>query len=194
MLDTMKQIINPNVVINYETDRQQLILEEKDAASKVKALYIGHIPHNALAFTLDYQPNKDKQKFKQLSLYVNAKNDNGVNKGCDLIILWQKNDKKGALILDLKSDRPKKEATQKQLDNSELFLKYLLSMASAHYGVSTDNIEINKAIVTTNTRNINKRVTYQGNKVNQRIGNYRVESVAVNSSRTAQISFRKLIN
>jgi hypothetical protein len=192
MLAAMKEIINPDVVINYDTANKQLKLKEDGADSKVAELYIEHMPHNALAFTLDYQPKKDKQKYKQLSLYVNSTNDVGVNKGCDLIILWQDAEQKRALVFDLKSDSPKPSATQKQLDNSELFLKYLLSMAEVHYGINTDGIEIEKAIVTTNARNGRKRATYQPNADTVQVSNYKVESVVTNASRTASISFRRL--
>ena len=192
MLAAMREIINPDVVINYDTAKKQLKLKEDGVDSKVAELYIEHIPNNALAFTLDYQPKRNKQKFKQLSLYVNSTNDVGVNKGCDLIILWQDAEQKRALVFDLKSDRLKPKDNQKQLDNSELFLKYLLSMAAVHYGINVDSIEIDKAIVTTNARNVRKRTTYQPNADTAQIGNYKVESVVANSSRTASISFRQL--
>jgi hypothetical protein len=192
MLAAMKKIINPDVVINYDTAKKQLKLKEEGADSKVATLYIQHIPADALAFTLDYQPRKGKQKFKQLSLYVNSTNDVGVNKGCDLIILWQDTEQKRALVFDLKSDKLKPQANQKQLDNSELFLKYLLSMAAVHYGIDVDGIEIDKAIVTTNARNVRKRATYQPNTEMARVGNYKVESVVTNSARTASVSFRQL--
>ncbi len=137
-------------------------------------------------------PKKDKQKYKQLSLYVKSTNDVGVNKGCDLIILWQNAEQKRALVFDLKSDRLKPKDNQKQLDNSELFLKYLLSMSEVHYEIDANGIEIDKAIVTTNARNLRKRTTYQPNADMAQIGNYKVESVVANSSRTASISFRQL--
>lgn len=192
MLAAMREIINPDVVINYDTAKKQLKLKEDGDDSKVAELYIDHIPENALAFTFDYQPKKDKQKYKQLSLYVKSTNDMGVNKGCDLIILWQDAEQKRALVFDLKSDSPKPQATQKQLDNSELFLKYLLSMAEVHYEIDANGIEIDKAIVSTNARNVRKRTTYQPNADTAQIGNYKVESVVANSSRTASISFRQL--
>ena len=192
MLAAMKEIINPDVIIDFDTKKKRLKLKEEGADSKVAELYIEHIPDNALAFTLDYQPKRNKQRYKQLSLYVNSTNDVGVNKGCDLIILWQDTKQKRALVFDLKSDKPRPQATQKQLDNSELFLKYLLSMAKAHYGIDANGIEIDKAIVTTNARNVRKRTTYPPNAETAQVGNYKVESVVANASRTASISFRQL--
>ncbi|WP_318499018.1 hypothetical protein [Photobacterium leiognathi] len=194
MLVAMNKIINPDVIINYDTAQNKLKLKEEGADSKIAELYIEHMPDNALAFTLDHQPKRDKQKFKQLSLYVNSTNDVGINKGCDLIILWQDAEQKRALVFDLKSDKPKPQATQKQLDNSELFLKYLLNMASVHYNVNIDGIEIDKAIITTNSRGgPRKRATYQPNADRAHTGNYKIESVLANASKTASVSFRRLI-
>lgn len=194
MLAPIRDIINPDVVINYDTSRNRLKLKEEGADSKVKELFIDHMPVSALAFTLDHQPKgKARQYFKQLSLYVSSTNGTGVNKGCDLIILWQEADKKKALVFDLKSDKPNLQATQKQLDNSELFLKYLLGMASIHYGANVEDIEINKAIVITNARGVNKRPTYRKNSNPSSNGCYRVESVLPNASGSASISFRQLV-
>lgn len=193
MLESMIDIINPNVVINYDTLKHRLKLKEEGADSKVKELFIEHIPVSALAFTLDHQPKgKAHQYFKQLSLYVSSTNGIGVNKGCDLIILWQEAGKNKALVFDLKSDRPNLKDAQKQLDNSALFLKYLLSMATIHYGANVEDIEINKAIVVTNTRGVNKRPTYRPNPSPPPIC-FKVESVLPNPSRAASISFRQLV-
>lgn len=65
-------------------------------------------------------------------------------------------------------------------------------MVKVHYGIDANGIEIDKAIVTTNARNVRKRTTYQPNDEAALVGNYKVESVVANSSRTASISFRQL--
>lgn len=193
MLTALKEIINPNTIINYDTASNVLKLKEEGIDSKVAVLHISHIPKDALAFTLDHQPKKDAQKYKQLSLYVSSTNNTGVNKGCDLIVLWQENKKNKALVFDLKSDRPKASATEKQLNNSELFLNYLISMAKEHYGKSNGIFEINKAIVTTNPRGVNKRATYQPNTQQIKRHSYKVQNVNPSSSRSAKISFRQLV-
>ena len=153
MLAAMKEVINTDVVIESDTIKKELLLKEESADSKIKKLYITNMPEKALAFTLDHQPGGNANRwFKQLSPYVDVGNDKGINKGCDLIVLWQDNEQYFALVFDLKSDKPRLEATQKQLNNSELFLKYLLSMVSLHYDIPTDPIEIKKAIGTTDRR------------------------------------------
>lgn len=88
MLVVMREIINFDVVIYYDIVKKQLKLKEDGVDSKVVMLYIEYIFDNVFVFILDYQFRKDKQKFKQLLLYINLINDIGVNKGCDFIILW----------------------------------------------------------------------------------------------------------
>ncbi len=88
MLAAVKEIINPDVVLNIATGDKRLTLKEQDAASKIKKLHIQLVPKNSFAFTLDHQPGgRNNRWFKQLSCYVDVSNDKGVNKGCDLILL-----------------------------------------------------------------------------------------------------------
>ncbi|MGL4734842.1 MAG: hypothetical protein ACRCWB_07085 [Enterovibrio sp.] len=175
MLAAIRETINPNVVIESDIAKKELLLKEDGADSKIKKLYITNMPESALAFTLDHQPGGSANRwFKQLSPYVNVGNDRGVNKGCDLIILWLEDEQLKALVFDLKSDRPKPEATQKQLNNSELFLKYILAMVNLHYGVATDTVQIKKAIVTTDSRAVRKNPTYRHNAAATDIAEYKI--------------------
>lgn len=193
MLAAIKEIINPEVVIDRDKAKKELMLKEDGDDSRISKLYITNIPENAFAFTLDHQPGgKDNRWFKQLSPYVDVGNNKGVNKGCDLIVIWQEDNVSTALIFDLKSDKPKVEATQKQLDNSELYLKYLLSMIAAHYGIATDDLVIKKAIVTTDHRAIRKGPTYRPNAEPTQVGNYHIETVVPKPHRTGYIALQQL--
>lgn len=169
------------------------MLKEDGSDSRISTLYITNIPDTAFAFTLDHQPGgKDNRWFQQLSPYVDKRNDKGVNKGCDLVVLWQEDNVHTALIFDLKSDKPKVEATQKQLDNSELYLKYLLSMITKHYGIPTDAVVVKRAIVTTDNRTIKKGATYRPNAEASQVGNYHIETVVPKAYKTGYIALKKL--
>lgn len=193
MLAAMKEIINPHVVIEHDIVKKKLLLKEDGTDSKIKKLYITNMPENALAFTLDHQPvGPTNRWFKQLSPYVHVGNDKGVNKGCDLIILWQEGEQHYALVFDLKSDKPKREATQKQLNNSELFLNYLLTMAVLHYGVSTNTVQIKKAICTTDSRAVRKSATYRPNATATLVADYHIEVIVPKAYQTGYISLNKL--
>lgn len=193
MLAAMKEIINTDVVIECDIAKKELLLKEDGADSKIKKLYITNMPENALAFTLDHQPGGAANRwFKQLSPYVAVGNDKGVNKGCDLIVLWQESNQFHALIFDLKSDKPRPEATKKQLDNSELFLNYLLAMASLHYDIETDAIQIKKAIGTTDNRAVRKGATYRPNATATRVADYHIEVITPKAYQTGYISLPKL--
>lgn len=194
MLAAIREIINPNVVIAHDMAKKELMLKEDGSDSKINKLYITNVPDEFVAFTLDHQPGgSDNRWFKQLSPYVDAGNNKGVNKGCDLIVLWQVNDRYIALIFDLKSNNPKPGATQKQLDNSELFLRYLLEMAKHHYQVDINNIEFKKAIVTTDEKGIRKGATYRPNNKPSIFGGYHIEQVVPKDRKTGYISFSQLV-
>ncbi|WP_208931837.1 hypothetical protein [Rheinheimera sp. F8] len=189
----MKEIINPDVVIESDIVRKELLLKEDGADSKIKKLYITNVPENAFAFTLDYQPGGQANRwFKQLSPYVDVANAQGVNKGCDLIILWQVGERPYALVFDLKSDKPKQEATQKQLNNSEVFLKYLLAMVNLHYGIATDTLQIKKAIGTTDNRAVRKGATYRPNATATHLDGYHIEVITPRAYQTGYIPLPQL--
>lgn len=193
MLEALREIINPDVLINHDGQNRQLSLDENGKDSKIEKLYITNMPDNFIAFTLDYQPGgPDNRKFQQLSPYVNIGNGKGVNKGCDLIILWYDSPRYLALVFDLKSDKPKTEVTQMQLDNSELYFKYLLSMVTYHYGIATDNVIIKKAIVATSNRNIPKGPTYPKNSEQSQFKNFKIEHVKPCSNKNGYIQFKQL--
>lgn len=194
MLAAMKEIINPDVVIESNTAKKELLLKENGADSKIKKLYITNMPENAFAFTLDYQPGGSENRwFKQLSPYVNVGNDKGVNKGCDLIILWLDEEQPYALVFDLKSDKPKPEATQRQLNNSELFLNYLLAMANCHYGITTGNVQIKKAIGVSDSRAVRKGATYRPNATSTNVADYHIEVISPKAYKTGYISLGQLV-
>lgn len=181
MLAAIKEIINPDVVLDITTGDKRLTLKEQGADSKLKKLHIQDVPADAFAFTLDHQPGKrDNRLFKQLSCYVDVGNDKGVNKGCDLILLVPQNGNQWiVLIFDLKSDKPKIEATKKQLLNSELYVRYLMTMVKHHYDVDTNSVEYKRAIVTTAERSVRKTATYQPNERTPVRDSFHIKAVCV---------------
>jgi hypothetical protein len=82
-----------------------------------------------------------------------------INKGCDLVLVLPEAQKR-ILILDLKSDRPNLEKTRKQLLNSELYVRYLLTIIYEHYRVDTNTIDFKRAFVTTDPRDVPKSYSY----------------------------------
>ncbi len=193
LIDVYKDIINPEVVLPIDTSVGTLTLKEPDVCSKIKKLYINNVPEESFAFTLDFSPNKTKKKiYSKLSNYLNPKNKIGINKSCDLVILFKDNNWK-IILLELKSDRPVKLATEKQLINSELFIKYLELMIAQYYPETNGKINtFNKTVVVTSNRNIPKNSTYRPSmKPIKNIINYLHTSVL--SSKEAHIHFNQLI-
>lgn len=97
------------------------------------------------------------------------------------------------LILDLKSDKPKKNATEKQLLNSELYVRYLLSLIHHHYGIETHTVDFKRAIVTTDKRNTRKNASYHPNEKTTPKDQYRTKSVKVNRYKEAYVHLGALL-
>uniref|UniRef100_UPI0033658D3B hypothetical protein n=1 Tax=Candidatus Albibeggiatoa sp. nov. BB20 TaxID=3162723 RepID=UPI0033658D3B len=132
--DAFRKIINPDVVLDIITGDRELVLREKGVNSKINKLHITNVPVDSFAFTLDYDDSpKNKICFQQLSIYLNRALES-VNKSCDLVlVIPDLENKYKILILDLKSDKPNLNDTEKQLLNSELYVRYILSMLQYHY-------------------------------------------------------------
>ncbi len=160
MLDSLKEIINPEVILSISMDDHSLLVKEDGFGSKIKKLKILSVPADSLAFTLDFKSNVNKFCFKQLSCYVNPKNGCGVNKGCDLVLISVKEGKCIIYIIDLKSGRIKKKQSELQLLNSKLYVQYLFSMLHAFYGKAFKNIIFKHVIVTSDNRNVKKAPVY----------------------------------
>lgn len=194
MLANLKDIINPDVIINIASKDKTLILKESGVDSEIKKLHISGIPDNALAFTLDHQPKGNASKFfKQLSCYINAGNSVGVNKSCDLVIVTQEGESVyNVLVFDLKSSKPNQTATIKQLNNSELYVKYLVSMLKYHYNIQIKEINYRHAIVTTDPRSMRKTSVYSPNTLPTRNNSYNIKPVSENGAKEARVHFAAL--
>ncbi len=195
MLTAIKEIINPDVVLDIATGDKKLILKEPASDSKIKKLYIENIPEGSFAFTLDHQPGgRDNRLYKQLSSYLSISNQKGINKGCDLILLIPQETKCTVLVFDLKSKKPNKEDTKKQLLNSELYVRYLMTMVQQHYGIETNSIKYKRTIVTTSERQGTKKSpTYRPNE-RKRCGDFfHVQYVRVNYKKEAHVHLRALL-
>ena len=195
MLNALKDIVNPDVVINIATGDKILAVKESAKDSDIKKLNITGIPEVAFAFTLDHQPGGPTNRlFKQLSCYVNPACGSGANKGCDLVLLsGSEKNKWKMLIFDLKSKKPDKTETKRQLLNSEIYVRYLLNMIGNHYEIDTDTVEFKRTIVTTARGSMRKAPTYVKNRAPTKTGEYHTESVKVNYINEATINLGALL-
>lgn len=167
MINAIKEIIDERVVVDIiKTENNlELLLKEDDDGSDISELKITHIPEDSFAFTLDYtSSNKRKRNgrlFKKLSCYLNSKNNVGINKSCDLVIVTKNNDSIKVIVLDLKSKKTTGKRPCVQIENSILFMDYIFSLARFYYDEDNTNsntkIQYVKALIT--TRNIQKSTT-----------------------------------
>ncbi|MDD2661826.1 MAG: hypothetical protein PHY54_19440 [Methylococcales bacterium] len=192
MLTAFRDMILPAVRVDFSIADGILILKESASDSKVKKLYIQGIPEHTFAFTLDYQPAQHARCFKQLSCYVDPANGKGINKGCDLVVVTYKNDKWQILVLDMKSDKPNISETGTQLLNSELYVRYIVSMLKHHYEIDTSVINYQRTMVTTGTRGIRKEAIYKPNDAKPKKNSFHAVQVQSNKHE-AKVHLGKLL-
>jgi len=157
MSSNLEKIINKRVIIPViRTQSASFIdLNENDQASKIKELRIVDIPDNSIAFTLDFNDTTTRKggearTFKKLSAYLSPENSDGINKSCDLVIVTSTENKKKlkVIVLDLKSDKAGSRG-EMQVENSVLFIKYLLSLLDFHYNENYEDVVFFKRLITT---------------------------------------------
>lgn len=195
MLTAIKEIINPEVILDIATADKKLILKESGNDSRIKKLFVESIPEGSFAFTLDHQPSgRDNRMYKQLSCYVNVSNQKGINKGCDLILFIPIENNYTILIFDLKSKKPNIADTEKQLLNSELFIRYLMTLIQCYYGIDTNCVNYKRTIVTASMKNgILKSSTYRPNERKRGHESFHIQSVRVNYRREAHVNLGALL-
>ncbi len=192
MLSKLRDVILPDVILNISTADGTLILKENAPDSKIKKLFIKGLPEQSFAFTLDHSAKKNKHCFKQLSCYLNPASEK-VNKSCDLVIVVNTENKWQVLVLDMKSDKPSLNETEIQLLNSELYVKYLLSLVKHHFELDIPQVIYQRTMVTTMFRGVQKESIYKPNdgKFNRR--SFRTVPVSV-VNQEGHVHLRKLFD
>lgn len=153
MLDKLKEIINLDVRLDIETDNGYVRIKETASDSALSCLRVNGLPQSSVAFTLDFETkSKNKLCFKQLSCYLNP-SSKYINKGCDCVIIFIYSNKLYISILDIKSKKPNIKDTKTQLNNSEIFVKYIIELIKIHYpNENTYEIIYQKSFITTKVR------------------------------------------
>lgn len=159
MLQSFTCILNKDVLVELNQSQvageSLLTIRENGELSEIKELTIKGVPSNSIAFTLDFS-TKGKSRsnggdFSQLSSYFDKSNGDGLNKSCDLVIISEDNNKYNILVFDLKSKDPDIEKANLQLENSKVFIMYMIEVIRLIYGktVPESDICFRKAIATT---------------------------------------------
>jgi len=191
---SIKKIIDPRVSIPVITlkDDCELILTESDPASHISKLIIKNIPDDSFAFTLDYNPTSDvdSRKFKKLSPYLCSSNNIGINKSCDLVIMTPKVTQEmpnlDVIVLDLKSSTTGERA-KIQLENSILFIDYIINISDHFYGKEFKKIRFFKKLITTSVSKNTISVRQSSDEVKKL-------SVKVQPNKTSTILYPRLLS
>lgn len=164
MISQLNLFFNDKVILkkNNNNNNRFFSIFEDSTGSKIKKLNINNIPDESMAIFLDPPmqriKKKDKPKFSVLNHYVNDGHPSGVNKRCDAVIFFYDSEKKvlKVILFELKSSNPDFFKLSKQLLNSEMYIKYLMSIAGEFIDDCFKCIEYLKVVVKTGVK---KRVT-----------------------------------
>lgn len=159
MTFSLQKIIDKRVIIPIlkKESECELTLLEKSEGSAIEELKIVDIPDDSFAFTLDFnettkRKGAESRIFRKLSAYLESENGDGINKSCDLVIVSPRKKEIGfdlqIVVLDLKSENAGKRGCI-QVENSILFINYLLSLSSYYYSYTPNNVFFYKRLITT---------------------------------------------
>ncbi|MBO9424782.1 hypothetical protein J7444_08620 [Labrenzia sp. R4_1] len=139
MKKEIEKIIRPELFQSVSS-AGTVILKEDDTGAALRVLSIKRLPKGSIVFELDHSPKGSLKRrlgnaFKQLSCILNSNHDK-INKKCDYVIVYKKDKEIRILLCDLKSNRLKRSDCAAQLKNSELFVKYLLSLLAEYHNIN----------------------------------------------------------
>lgn len=131
----MRTIIRANLVRDASSGADgvsSVSISEDGAQAKLKNLSIRGVPHNGYLIDLDASTCTHKgpeHRFPQFSSHF-CKQASHVNKICDSVLVWERDNGISVALVDLKSTAPKFSSTRDQLVNSSYFLEYVYSLCA----------------------------------------------------------------
>lgn len=196
MINIITSIFNPKVVVELHNDAGEeskfLQITEDGEYSDIKRLFVRNLPNDCFAISLDVPQKKlddnDKIAYSRLNHYFNKTNSSGLNKKCDLIIFANIDDNEYIVIFDLKSKDPNPEASAKQLMSSEVYVRYVLDVATTFYEFDKSNVKLLKIIGSTRIRKSVSHIDAE------RIEKVKRRKAAFDSSQIKEVSIIKNAN
>ena len=149
-LHTVADLFRDEIVIYRHSDTGPLKVREEDPASIIKTLKILNVPAGSVAVMFDYKPNNTLRKklgaaFSQFSPLI--KGDHAcANKKCDFVIFFEKGERAGVILGEIKSRSPNKADCKSQLRNSEIFLGYVEASLREYHSVGME-FEVKKFVI-----------------------------------------------
>lgn len=123
-LKKLEELLNKKIIdVFCDENETEWIFEESQGNAKLKSLTIQNIPSDALVFSCDVQAKNITNQFLDDSCTMA-----GVNKGCDIVICFEKGGKIHAIFGEMKSFNFSKSDYQPQLQNSYLLIEYFMKM------------------------------------------------------------------
>lgn len=133
IFDDLREIINPdpNILINIQVRQggDCVILEENDPSATLRRVELRNfLRDNTFTFKLDAEG-------KPISNYLHPSTSK-INKACDAIIFTKIEEQYYIFLCELKSKKPNIQDCIIKYRNSELFVRYLVSILERFYDVN----------------------------------------------------------
>jgi len=167
MISDLNDFFNSSVILNKHVNRNNkltVMMTENGHGASVKKLFVHNVPAESLVLSLDVCTTKmdsdEKIKFSRLNHYFRDGNKKGINKRCDMVIFCRDETDEShinIIIFDLKSSDPDFKSTIDQLKNSEIFIKYVLSLVEQFY-TKTARVSFHRVIGDTRRRKLPTRI------------------------------------
>jgi hypothetical protein len=124
-IEKLEHLLNKDMILLYCSNTKTAFTFEEHQSTKagLEHLTIKNIPANALIFSCDVKDKGITNQFINNSCQIK-----GVNKGCDLVIIFEKESALYAVFGEMKSFEDNKVVYQPQLQNSYLLVDYLRRM------------------------------------------------------------------
>lgn len=122
--------------------RSCLLVKEDGVDAALKRLYVSWVPAGSYVIALDgvkFSVGGKRHPISQFSLHF-KKDCEGINKICDALFVHPVGCELNVSLVDLKSYSPSIPDAKKQLDNSEIFVKYISDLLGYHYGRRVGNV------------------------------------------------------
>lgn len=121
-LEKLEHLLNKSMILLSYDDKQTAFTFEEYQSTKagLEHITVKNIPADALIFSCDVKHKGITNQFID-----NACKIKGVNKGCDLVIMFEKESILYAIFGEMKSFEDTKSVYQPQLQNSYLLVDYL---------------------------------------------------------------------
>jgi len=152
-IEALNNILNKEIIQDFDTLKGEAILKEYDCRSKTKPICIQGVPTDTIVFKLDRKISGAVKKSYYISTYK------GIQQSCDYVIITRIEGQGHIILCELKSDSG---GGWNQLIHTKPFIDYLKSLVNVHENIKMENFKKHFILFSTSKR-LNKGYVYPSN-------------------------------